>query len=110
MLGIKSIIYEDNVTSLIINFGNKIEVTYKDVLEAVDKEVILNYLEVLYSIIGNWEEEYINTTLISHDYWNLTINFDNGTKKEYRGKSDYPTNFEAFERLNKSLINEVYNG
>ena len=30
--------------------------------------------------------------------------------KKYYGKSSYPTNFEAFERLNQKLIDEVQNG
>ena len=42
--------------------------------------------------------------------WDLSIIYYDGNKKEYRGRANYPNNFEAFERLNKKLINEVQNG
>ena len=45
-------------------------------------------------------KEYINTKLIDNSNWKLAIIFTNGNKKQYRGKSSYPYNFEAFESLN----------
>ena len=48
--------------------------------------------------------------MIDGSSWSLSIIYSNGNKKEYSGKSSYPNNFEAFERLNQKLIDEVQNG
>ena len=66
--------------------------------------VIFKYLELLFNIIDNWQEKYIDTKIIDGDYWKLSITYIDDSKKEFYGKSNYPTNFEAFERLNQNLI------
>ena len=70
----------------------------------------VEYLRNLFCIIDSWNKEYINTKMIDGSSWSLSIIYSNGNKKEYSGKSSYPNNFEAFERLNQKLINEVQNG
>lgn len=110
MIGIKSIIFEKNNNRLIIDINNESKITYKDICKIVDNKLIYKYLEGLFSIIGSWQQEYIDISLIDGDHWKLDINYIDGNTKEYSGRSSYPTNFEAFERLNQRLIDEVYNG
>jgi len=110
MVDIKSIEYENNEKKLIINISDKIQILYKDILNIIDDQLLFKYLENLFCIIDDWEKEYINTKMIGGNNWKLSIAYMNGNKKEYSGKSSYPTNFEAFERLNQKLINEVQNG
>ena len=110
MKGIKSIIYEINEQTLSINIGEKSQVKYKDILSIISEEKVFKYLRNLFGIIDNWDKEYINTSMIDGSSWKLSIIYSNGNKEEYNGRSSYPNNFEAFERLNQKLINEVQNG
>lgn len=110
MIGVKSIIYEKNNKRLIISINNESKLQYNDILKAIDNILVFKYLDSLYRIINDWEKEYINTRIIDGDNWKLSITYINGNKKEYYGKSSYPINFEAFERLNQTLIDEVQNG
>ena len=110
MIGVKSIIYEKNNKKLIINIDKESKIQYNDILKSLDNILVFKYLDSLYRIIDDWQKEYINMKIIDGDRWKLTITYINGNKKEYYGKSSYPTNFEAFERLNQKLIEEVQNG
>ena len=110
MKSIKSIIYEIDGQNLVINIGDKNQIKYKDISSIISEEKVYEYLRTLFSIIDNWNKEYINTRIIDSGNWKLSIIYSNGNKKEYSGKSSYPNNFEAFERLNQKLINEVQNG
>lgn len=110
MVGVKSIIYERNNKSLIISISDEIKIQYNDILRKTNDTLIFKYLDSLFLITDNWQKEYINTKIIDGDNWKLIINYINGNKKEYYGKSSYPANFEAFERLNQKLIDEVLNG
>ncbi len=110
MVGVSRIIYEKNSEKLIINIKNECKIQYKDVLKSIDNKLVFKYLESLYCIIDDWQKEYVNPSIIDGDSWKLSIIYINGKKKEYYGKSGYPTNFEAFESLNRKLIDEVQNG
>lgn len=110
MIGIRSIIYEKNSQFLIVNIANKSEIFYKGISIVVDNNLIFEYLKSLFCIIDDWKNEYVNTRIIDGDNWKLSIVYTSGNKKEYNGKSNYPNNFEAFERLNQKLIQEVQNG
>ena len=111
VIGVKQIIYEKNNNSLIISVNiEESTIENNDILRTIDNELILKYLDSLYRIIDDWQKEYINTTIIDGDNWKLSIVYTNGNKKEYFGKSSYPKNFEAFERLNQNLIYEAQNG
>lgn len=103
-MGVKSIIFERNDESLKIYISNKSKILYKDISKTIDNNVIFKYLELLFNIIDNWQEKYIDTKIIDGDYWKLSITYIDDSKKEFYGKSNYPTNFEAFERLNQNLI------
>ena len=107
MIGVKNVIFENNNTSLVINVGNKCYLYYNGITNSIDNKKMFNYLISLHRIIDNWEKEYINTTVIDGSSWKLSIIYTDGNKIEYRGRSNYPTNFEALERLNQELINEV---
>ena len=86
VIGIKSIIYEKNNNTFIININNESKIQYNNnIVKSIDNISVFKYLDSLYGIIDDWQ-------------------------KEYYGKSSYPTNFEAFERLNQKLIDEVQNG
>lgn len=110
MKGIKSIIYEIDGKTLSINIGEKCQIKYKDITSIISEEMFFEYLRNLFSIIDNWNKEYINTIIIDSGNWKLSIIYTNGNKREFIGKSSYPNNFEAFERLNQKLIDEVQNG
>lgn len=110
MFGIKSIIYERNAVDLIININNQSNVIYLDNSRLIDNKLIMNYLEKFLSIIELWQEKYIDTKIIDGDIWKLSIIYDKGGKKEFWGKAKFPKNFEALERLNQKLIDEVLNG
>lgn len=110
MKGIKSIIYEIDDQTLFINRGERNQIIYKDISSIISEEKILEYLRNLFCIIDGWSKEYINTKIIDGSNWKLSIIYSNGNKKQYRGKSNYPNNFEALVRLNQKLIDEVKNG
>ena len=110
MKGVKSIIYEIDGQTLSINIGEKSQIKCKDISSIISEEKVFEYLRNLFSIIDNWNKEYINTRIIDGGNWKLSIIYSNGNKKEYIGKSSYPNNFEAFERLNQKLIDEAQNG
>lgn len=110
MKGIKSIIYEINGQTLIINISENSQIIYKDISTVISQEKILDYLSNLFIIIDNWDQKYIDPRIIDGGIWKLSIIFFNGNKKEYIGKANYPNNFEVFERLNNKLIKEVENG
>lgn len=110
MKDIKSIIYEINNRTLSINIGEKNIIKYNNILNIISEEKIFEYLMNLFRIIYNWNEKYIDISVIDGNNWKLSIIYSNGNKKEYIGKSSYPNNFEAFERLNRKLIDEVQNG
>ena len=110
MRSIKSITYEINGRTLSINIREKIQIKYMDISSIISEEKVFEYLKNLFSIIDNWDKEYINTRIIDSNNWKLSIIYSNGNEKEYRGKSSYPNNFEAFERLNQELIDGVKNG
>lgn len=110
MKGIKQIIYQYNNGSLIISIENdKSKIQNNDTLLFVDNKLIFNYLDSLYRIIYNWKKEYNNMGLIDGSSWKLSITYENDNIEEYSGMSNYPTNFEAFERLNHKLISEAQN-
>lgn len=110
MIGVKNIIYEKNNKKFIISINNESKIQYNDILKTIDNILVFKYLDSLYRIIDDWKKEYINTRIIDGDNWKLSMTYINGNKKEYYGKSSYPTNFEAFERLNQKLIDKVQNG
>lgn len=110
MKNIKNIIYEINNRTLSINIGEKNIIKYNGILSTISEEKIFEYLMNLFRIIYNWNEKYIDISVIDGNNWKLSIIYSNGNKKEYIGKSSYPNNFEAFERLNRKLIDEVQNG
>ena len=111
MQGIKNIIYEiDGQVLSFINIGEKIQIKYKDISSIISEEKFFKYLEKFFCIIDNWDKEYINTNVIDGNNWKLSIIYSNSDEKEYRGKSSFPNNFEAFERLNQELIVDVRNG
>lgn len=110
MKGIKSIIYEIDGQTLSINIGEKSQIKYKDISIIISEEKTFEYLRNLFCIIDSWNKEYIDTRMIDGSSWNLYIIYSNGNKKQYSGKSSYPNNFEAFERLNQKLIDEAQNG
>ena len=108
-MNINSIVYEKDNYKFIINV-NECKIQYDNILKVVDQKIVFNYLNSLYGLIYDWKEEYVNHGIIDGNNWKLLIIFNNGSKKEYRGKANCPDNFEAFERLNYKLINEVENG
>ena len=110
MIGVKYIIYEKNNNTLIISINSeKCSIQNNAFLKSIDNKIIFKYLDSLFRIIENWQKEYIDTAIIDGDSWKLSITYVNGRKREYYGKSSYPTNFEAFERINRELIDEVRN-
>lgn len=110
MKDVKSIVYEIDGQILSINIGEKSQIKYGNILSVISKEKLFKYLEELLCIIVNWDDEYINTNVIDGSNWKLSIIYFNDNKKEYRGKSSFPNNFEAFESLNQKLIKDVQNG
>ena len=108
-MNINSIVYEKDNYKFIINV-NECKIQYANTLKVVDQKMVFDYLNSLYGLICEWKDEYINSHMIDGEYWNLSIIFNDGSKKEYRGKASYPYNFDAFESLNQKLIDEVYNG
>lgn len=104
---IESIIYKDNYNSLTINDK---EIIYNDISMKINEEMYLNYLKDLFLIINDWNNEYINLSIIDGGSWNLVIKFVDNSERKYVGRSDRPNNFEEFENLNFSLIKEVQNG
>lgn len=109
MKDIESIVYQNNNSKLIINIGNKNQIIYQNVSYIISNEKLLTYLSGLYTIINDWQKEYIDLKAFGNNYWSLSINYVNGNKEEYNGKSSYPNNFEALEELNQDLICEARN-
>lgn len=107
MIGVKSIIFERDNQSLIIKIEDESKILYQDISKIVNNKVIDKYLESLFKIISDWKMEYINTQVMGGSYWKLDIIYLDGETKEYYGRSEFPNNFEALERLNQKLIEEA---
>lgn len=110
MIGIKSIVYEQNGNKLIINISNESIILYENDKKIIKNEKLFPYLELLISIIKDWQTQYIDSKVINSDTWSLSIIDVENKKKEFCGKSKHPVNFEAFERWLQKLRNEVQNG
>ena len=107
VIGVKFVIYEKNNRNFIISINDeesKVENNYFS--KTIDNKLVFKYLDSLYRIIDGWQKEYIDTRIIGGDSWKLSITYINGSRREYYGKSSYPT----LERLNQKLIDEVQNG
>ena len=107
MMGINKVIYKRNNTEFIINVSDESSLEYDGIVFPMDKMLTINYLSSLFSITEDWEEEYIDTTFIDGDSWNLVIIYNNGNSKEYKGTSSFPNNFNSLENLNYKLLSEV---
>lgn len=111
MIDIKSIVYEKNGICLLkINIDDENKIFYNGISKVINDEVVFEYLKKLFNIIDGWKNEYIEISLIDGDSWKLSISYKNGNTVEYKGRSNYPSNFEAFERLNEKLISEGIGG
>ena len=110
MMGVKSIVFEKNGRSLVISIGNVNEILYHGISKTIGDEVIFKYLESFFRIIEGWKKEYLDFKTIDGTSWKLSISYIDDSKKEFYGKSNFPSNFEALERINQALINEVQNG
>ena len=111
MIDIKSIVYEKNGICLLkINIDNENKFFYNGISKVINNEVVFEYLKNLFNIIDGWKNEYIEISVIDGDSWKLAISYKNGNIVEYKGRSNYPSNFEAFERLNEKLISEGIGG
>ena len=107
MFGVKSIVYQHNKENFIITIDEKCTIQYLNITKEVEKKLILDYLDVFFRIISEWDNEYIDLETIDGNEWSLTITFENDEKEVFSGKAKYPKNFEAYERLNKKLIKEA---
>lgn len=103
MLGVKNITYTRNNSSFCIDIGEENTIFYENIKREIKEDEIFNYLNNLFRIIDTWQEEYINTSLIDGDNWELLINYTDGRIKKYSGHAAFPSNFEAFERLNQDI-------
>lgn len=75
--------------------------------ENVDNKIIGEYLDKLIRVIDDWKEKYENQYVIDGIEWNLQINFQDGTKRYFTGKNDFPDNFEYLNKVNNELINKI---
>ena len=87
-MDIKTIIYEINGRDLIIDIENN-TVFYENTNRRISDEVLFNYLSRFFSIINNWEEEYIDNSIIDGNVWKLVIIYTDGNQKQYRGKAKW---------------------
>ncbi len=104
---IKNITYKNNNDVFVLNISNNPTIKYNNELYNIDYELVFKYIRSLYSITEDWKEEYINTTEIDGNSWELIIEYSNDTEKVYSGKSSYPDNFDTFEELIYKTLNEV---
>lgn len=102
-MDIKTIIYEINGRGLIIDI-EKNTVRYENTNRQISDEVLFNYLSRFFSIINNWEEEYIDNSIIDGNVWKLVIIYTDGNQKQYRGKAKCPINLDSLEEINYKLI------
>lgn len=75
--------------------------------ENLDNKIIEEYLDKLIRVIDDWKEKYENQYVIDGIEWNLQINFQDGTKRYFKGKNDFPDNFEYLNKVNNELINKI---
>lgn len=74
-------------------------------LDISNKQAI-NYLDKLFRIIYGWKNEYIDTKIIDGIAWNLQITYLDGNKECYKGKNDFPNNFEYLDKIKNEVILE----
>lgn len=110
MIGIKNVYYQKNGTHFMIDIGEKNSFRYQGISKTIKSLLVFEYLDSLFHIIDDWKKEYISTAFLDGNEWKLSITYIDGKTKEYSGKACFPNNFEAFERLNQKLIEEVYHG
>ena len=102
-MDIKTIICKINNSKLIIDIEN-CSVFYNDINKKINEDILFNYLERFFSIIPDWEEEYIDNSIIDGNMWELIINYTDCSQKKYHGKAKYPINFDSLEEINYKLI------
>jgi len=86
--------------------GNKSDVDNIQI-ESVPDKLIKEYLNKLFMIIDEWEETYIDNSIIDGTEWELQIIYTNGKIKKYIGKNDFPYNFEYFDIIKNELLDKI---
>ena len=102
-MDIKTIICEINNYSLVIDMENY-TIFYNGINKKINEDILFNYLTHFFSIINDWEEEYIDYSIIDGNVWRILITYTDGSQKQYRGKAKCPINFSSFEEINYKLI------
>lgn len=74
-------------------------------LDISNKQVI-QYLDQLFRIIDGWSNEYINNSIIDGIAWKLQITYLDGSKECYKGKNDFPNNFEYLDKIKNEIIGD----
>ena len=63
----------------------------------------VNRSDFLYKLkeihIGKWKQEYVDTDVLDGTQWDLTIEYADGSTREYYGSNDYPNNFRKLLNL-----------
>ncbi len=108
MIDVKEVLFERNGKNLILSLENEAEVFFQDVSRKIEPTVAFNYLSDLMLIIDNWQNKYIDYSIIDGEHWKLVIIYLDGSKKEFVGKGCFPNNFEAVEKINQKLTGESY--
>ncbi len=103
---VKEIVFTKNNDKLIIDFLNK-KIFYQDIIYNIKEDLLKKYLKKFMNITFNWQEEYINNTLLDGQSWEVIILYNDNSFKKYKGHNLTPDNFEVLKRLNDNLLQEV---
>ena len=106
-MNIKNITYKHHHQYFVLDF-NQSKITYNHLTVPVTNEILTNYLRTFLNIIASWHEEYLDTSVIDGNTWQITINFLDNPPKIYSGHGCYPANFESLNRLISQIISEVF--
>ena len=72
----------------------------------ISNEQVIHYIDQLFRIIDGWESEYIETRIIDGIAWELQVTYLDGNKECYKGRNDFPNNFEYLDKIKNELVLE----
>jgi len=73
----------------------------------IDDELVMQYFDKLFRIIGDWENKYVNNNIIDGTEWQLQITYKNGKTKHYLGRNSFPDNFEYLDKIKYEIIDKM---
>jgi|GEM_PF-5742110 len=71
-------------TKIFVVFGTDITLTCEKGKWPIDQKTAGRYIDFVFRLIDSWKEEYIDTTILDGNSWELTIKYKDGGTKTHK--------------------------